>query len=309
MFFCGDFFCASSMSVACTPTSIENITRIELSNGWYDDLRFTKNVTDELSVQIPQEWDWDTMFHAKFDGDTHAGNVKWDLDTVSHVIVKRKKANEFKWMTLKVQKTYTNDDFNIEDVDLTATPTVEYQYAVVPIIDGVEGFYSIDSVEVNADGIVIIDRDELWQTNVTDNYLDNTSVVPNSVVNTMYDTYPTIVSNSNANYEQITVNAQFFPSDDEEGCEMITDDIGRIINYNRRAKMFLRNKNVKLLKSESGENWLVFVTTPPSDTATDHYANRKISFTCTEVGSVESEEDLWESGVLDASVTENWWNK
>lgn len=309
MFFCGDFFCTDVMSVACTPTNIDNITRIELSDGWYDDLRITKNVNEELSATIPQNWDWDTIFHAKFEGNTSAGNVNWDLNTVSHVIVKRKKINDFKWMTLKVQKTFSIEDFNIKDIDLTATPTCEYQYAVVPIIDGVEGFYSIDNVEVNADGIVILDRDEVWQTNISDNYLDNTSIVPCSVVNTMYDIYPTIVSNSHANYEEITVNAQFFPSEDEEGCEIITDDPGRIINYNRRAKMFLRNKNVKLLKSDKGENWLVYVTTPPQDTAVDHYTNRKISFSCTEVGSVESESDLWEAGLLHESSTEPWWNK
>ena len=308
MFFCGDFFCASTMSVACAPTSIEDITRVELSNGWYDDLRFTKNVEEELSARIPQDWDWDTLFHAKFDDSTSAGNVNWNLDTVSHVLIKRKKANEFKWITLKVQATRTLEDFNLRDIDLTATPTNEYQYAAVPIIEGVEGFYSIDNVEVVADGVVIADRDEIWHTNITDNYLDNTSVVPNSVVETMYDRYPTIVCNSEANYEQITVNAQFIPFEGENACEIV-EDVGKIINYNRKAKMFLRNKNIKLLKSGSGENWLVFVTTPPSDSATDHYANRKLTFTCTEVGNVENEEDLWEAGLIHESVTENWWNK
>ncbi len=67
MIFLGDFLCGSVMSIPCTPTDINNITKVELSDGWYDDLRITNNVTEELSSKVNQEWDWDTIFHAKFD--------------------------------------------------------------------------------------------------------------------------------------------------------------------------------------------------------------------------------------------------
>ena len=46
MIFLGSMFCADIMSVTCTPTDIDNITKIELSDGVYDDLRVSKNVTD-----------------------------------------------------------------------------------------------------------------------------------------------------------------------------------------------------------------------------------------------------------------------
>ena len=106
MIFCGSLLCADIMSVACTPTDIDNITRIELSDGIYDDLRVTHNVTEELSSEINQEWDWDTILHAKFDGNTSAGNVDWDLDRVSYLLVKRKKVDEFKWITLEAHDGY-----------------------------------------------------------------------------------------------------------------------------------------------------------------------------------------------------------
>ena len=307
MIFCGSLFSADVMSVVCTPTDIDNITKIELSNGWYDDLRVTKNVEEKLSSEVNQKWDWDTILHTKFDGNTSAGNVNWDLDRVSYLIVKRKKINDFKWITVKVQKVETRDDFNLKDIDITATPNYEYQYAAVPIIDGVEGFYSIDTVEVKISSLLIADRDEVWCTNLSDNYLDNTSIVPQSTITTMYDKYPTIVRNTAANYEEITVNAQFYLFDDTE-CDIIIDDDQRRIDYNRRAKLFLRNENTKVLKGMSGEIWLVYVTTPPQDTAVDDYRNRKITFGCTEVGDIESEEDLFEAGLI-SSVTEEWWNR
>lgn len=306
MICCGSLFCADVMSVACTPTDINNITRMELSDGMYDDLRVTHNITEELSSEVNQEWDWDTILHAKFNSNTSAGNVDWDLDRVSYLLIKRKKVNEFKWITLEAHETKTIDDFNLRNIDITATPNYEYQYAAVPIINGVEGFYSIDTVKVLINSLFIGDRDEVWCTDISDNYLDNVSQVPQQSVVTMYDRYPTIVRNTAANYEEITVNAQFFPTEDD-GCTINLDgDEQKRVYYNNRAKMFLRNGNTKILKSMDGNIWLVYVTTPPSDTAVDDYKNRKITFTCTEVGDVNDEEDLYEAGLITAES--QWWN-
>ena len=306
MMFFGDFFCGSVMSVACTPTNIDNINRIELSNGWYDDLRVTHNVTEELSAEVNQDWDWDTILHAKFDSSVGAGNVLWDLDKVSHLLVKRKKTRDFKWTTIKVQEVETLEDFNLRDIDITATPNYEYQYAAVPIIDGVEGFYSIDTVDVKTSCILIADKDEIWMTGITDNFFDSTSVTPNSVVETMYDTYPTIVRNTAANYEVISINASFYPSD-ENGCQIIVDDDVKRIEYSDKAKMFLRNGKSKIVKSQDGRCFLCYVTTPPTDTADSDYRNRKISFSVTEIGSIDDEEDLFLCGISD--VPQQYWNR
>ena len=307
MFFCGGLLCADIMSVACTPTNIDNINKIELSNGWYDDLRVTKNVTEELSSKVNQDWDWDTILHAKFDGDVSAGNVNWNLSKVSYLLVKRKKSKDFKWTTVKVQKVSNRDDFNLRDIDVTATPGYEYQYAAVPIIEGIEGFYSIDTVDVKTNSLVITDKDEIWQTMVTDNYLDNTSVVPNSLIETMYSKYPTVVRNTAANYEKIQVNATFLPLEDDD-CTIDFDDDQKRIEYNNKAKMFLRNDKIKILKSMSGDIWLCYVCDPPSDTAQDNYKNRKLTFGLVEVGNPDSEEDLWYAGFI-PTVTEEWWNR
>ncbi len=83
-------FCADVMSVPCTPTDLDTITKIELSGGWYDDLRVTQNVTEELSSEINPYWDWDTILHAKFNGNTSAGNVDWNYQEVSHLLIKRR---------------------------------------------------------------------------------------------------------------------------------------------------------------------------------------------------------------------------
>lgn len=306
MMFFGSMMCADIMSVPCTPTDINDITRIELSNGVYDDLRVTKNVEEELSSEVNQEWDWDTILHAKFDNHTGCGNVNWNLSAVSHLLVKRKKINDFKWTTVRVQEVETKEDFNLKDIDITATPNYEYQYAAVPIIDGVEGFYSIDTVEVKTNSILLADKDEIWNTAVSDNFFDSTSVVPNSVVTTMYDTYPTIVRNTNANYEEFSVSASFYPVD-EAGCVVMVEDDKQRIEYSDKAKMFLRNGKAKIMKSMDGRCALTYVTTPPVDSADGDYRNRKITFTLTEVGHIDDEECLYNCGIID--VPSPYWNR
>ena len=307
MMFFGDLLSGNVMSVPCTPTDIDNITKVELSNGWYDDLRITHNVEEELSSEVNQDWDWDTILHAKFDDSVGAGNVLWNFDTVSHLLIKRKKVDDFKWITLEVHKIETIEDFNIRNIDKTAKPNYQYQYAAVPIKNGVEDFYSTCDVEVKSNCLVIIDKDEIWYTNLTDNYLDSTSVTPNTVVETMYDTYPTIVRNTNANYETIDVSAQFFPVSEDDNCSIDIENDQRRIDYSDKVKMFLRNGKAKILKSEDGRCFLGYVTTPPTDTADSDYRNRKISFSITEVGNIENEQDLYDNGFSD--VTQEWWNK
>ena len=71
--------------------------------------------------------------------------------------------------------------------------------------------------------------------------------------------------------------------------------------------MFLRNGKAKILKSEDGRCFLGYVTTPPTDTADSNYRNRKISFSITEIGNIENEQDLYDCGFSD--VTQEWWNK
>jgi hypothetical protein len=307
MIFMESFFCGESASVACTPTSIAQITKVTLSNAWFDDIRMTRNTDETISERVQQFWDYDTIMHAKFDNDTYAGNVKWDIERVSYLLIKRKKITDFKWTTIDykdVQEATEVEEYHIEGIDITAVPGYTYQYAVVAIVDNVEDEYSIDTVEVKCHGIVMADATALYYTYLTDMFLDNVSVTPNSVVETMYDRYPTIVRNTLANYEQVTVNAEFIPYVDE--CEFdYGDDVLRN-KYNKEVKMFLRNGYTKILKSENGQIWLGYITTPPSDSADQYYYTRKVTFTLTETGDTDSEKYLYKAGIID--VPQTFWS-
>lgn len=309
MIFLESFFSGEVDSVACTPTTIEPITHVKLENAWFNDIRITTDLEEEISSDVYDKWNYDTKMHAKFDGDTYAGNVKWDIERVSYLLIKRKKTNDFKWTTIDYKDVQLAEDvseYNLEGRDITAVPGYEYQYAVVAIVDNVENEYSIEKVDVACHGIVIADATALYHTYLTDMNLDNTSVTPNSVVETMYDRYPTIVRNTLANYEQVTVNAEFMPYEDAEECDIDYSDDALRTKFNKEAKLFLRNGYTKILKSSDGQIWLGYVTTPPSDTADQIYYTRKITFTLTETGESDSEKYLYKAGIID--VPENFWS-
>ena len=309
MIFFGSFLNADIMSVACSPTDIEDINKIELSNGIYDELFATNDVESELVQNIRQEWDFNTILHATFDGNALAGNINWAIDSVSDIAIKRRKVGEFNWITLETKEVNSFDDFSIVGIDKTAAPNYEYEYAVIPVLNGMEGNYSTTiPLKVKTDCLVILDKDEIWSTVITDGFCDEVSNVPNSTVSTMNDIYPTIISNTSANYKTITVTCQFLPTN-EEGCfePSTCSDPAQITSNNNKFIAFLNNKKPKLLKNLDGRIWLVYITTPPTNSADGNYLLRKITFGCTEIGDINSEEDLYYAGLI--TSTEEWWNQ
>lgn len=309
MIFFGSFLNADVMSLACSPTNIEDINKIELSNGVYDELFATNDVESELTENIQQEWDFDTILHATFDGNALAGNINWATKSVSDIAIKRRKVGEFNWITLETKEVNTFDDFSIVGIDKTAAPNFEYEYVVIPVLNGIEGNYSSAlPLKVISNSLVVLDKDEMWATIITDGFCDEVSNVPSSVITTMNDIYPTIISNTSANYKTITVNCQFLPTNEEDCFEYNTySDPAQITSNNNKFIEFLNNKKPKLLKNIDGRIWLVYITTPPTNSADGNYLLRKITFGCTEIGDVNSEEDLYYAGLITA--TEEWWNQ
>lgn len=314
MLFLGTVFGADEMMVPFTPTDISNITKVEIHDGMYDGLYITRNTDMEMTQTPPTEWSFDTIMYADFEDETTmAGNLKVSIEAITNLIIKRKRTDEFKWITIDAKEILHDPEMTVEEMvaqmdmkgaDLTATIGYEYEYAAVPVLNGSESVYSTATDKCLSNGIVILDADEIWVTEFMDNNFDTTAVVPNSVIETMWDKYPTIVRNTEANYETIQITASFIPGGAD--CTTEWDDEVVMMQWNRKAYDFLRNDKPKLLKATDGRIWLVYVTTPPSDTWDQSTELRKLTFTCAEIGNVNSEEDLWDAGLINAG--EEWWN-
>lgn len=307
MLLLGSTFLGGDLACAMTPTGITDINYVEIKNGIYDDLYLTKATDFELSNECPKAWDFDTCLYAPFSNNTNAGNVDWNLETVSHLVIKRRTIGEFNWITLETKEIHALEDFQMNGVDYTNVSGADYEYAVVPVLYGVEGNYSTSQVHSYFSGVIIIERDKSYHTDITDGFGDYTRNIPSATIELLNSKYPVFIRNSIANYDTGTFTGNFMPASD--GCTFdttIDGDFSRV-SYQREIMDIISDGIPKLLKFPDGRAKLVQVTPNPTDNADTVYNNRVISFSWVEIGDINSEEDLYQYGYINA--TEEWWIK
>ena len=288
--------------------SIENMNYIELKNGIYDDLYLTRATDFTLDSKITEGWTFDTILWAKFNGNTNAGNVDWSVDTVSHLLLKRRTGDRFVWNTLVVKEILSIDDFNIYYNDYTTASGAVYEYAIVPVLHGTEGIYSSCMVESAFDDLFIIEDSLVYSTDITDGFCDTTRNVPSAAVELLNSKYPIFIRNSIANYDSGTCKGSFVPFEEDECTRDFSAERDyKRITFQKNTMDILADGIPKILKLPDGRIWLIQTTPNPTDTAEDAYNNRYITFSWVEIGDIDSEEDLYYLGL--SEVTEEWWNK
>ncbi|MCM1232116.1 MAG: hypothetical protein NC489_18500 [Ruminococcus flavefaciens] len=307
MFICGSNFVGGALACALTPTGIEDINYVEIKNGIYDDLYITKDTDFEITNECPKEWDFNTILWAKFNNTTNAGNVDWNLETTSHIILKSRVDGQFKWKTIAVKETKVIEDFIINYPDYFVASGQPVEYAIVPVLNGCEGIYATTNTISKFSKMFLIEGDTVWGTEITDGYCDTTRNIPSSNVELLNRKYPIFVRNTIANYDTGNCKGSFVPLD-EESCEFAYDseqDYWRT-KYQHEFMDYVCDSIPKILKLPDGRLWLVQVTPNPTDTANQQYNDREISWSWVEIGSVHSEEDLYYLGF--SEITEEWWN-
>ena len=308
MLFCGSGFAGGELACALTPTGLENINYVELKNGIYDDLYISKATDFELTAKCPEEWDFDTILWAKFNHTTNAGNVDWNLETTSHIILKSRPEGRFKWKTIAVKETKSIEDFVLNYPDYLVASGQTMEYALVPILYGMEGDYATTFATPKYTKMFLIEDQIVWGTEITDGFCDTTRNLPSSTVELLNSRYPLFIRNTIANYDTGSCKGSFVPLD-ETSCEFTyeeSQDYQRI-KYKRDFMDFICDGIPKILKLPDGRLWLVQVTPSPSDAANGTYNDRQISWNWVEIGNVNSESDLYYLGF--SKIEAEWWDE
>lgn len=311
MFVCGLDYCGSKFSPCITPTGIDTITYVSLENGLFDDLYITKATDFEFHAKLPEDWDFDTILWAKFNNSTNAGNVDWDLDKVTYLIIKKRIRNEFTWKTIAVKEITSIEDFSIYHNDYTSGNGEESEYALVPVMyANEEGNYNTVMVKSEFSKLFLIEHDIVYGTEISDCFINTTRNIPSSNVELLNSRYPIFVRNTIANYDTGDFGGTFMPAEDEDG-ECIEPDYSSDGDYartrfQREVMDFICDGVPKILKAIDGRKWLIQVTPNPTDNAEDAYNNRTVNFQWVEIGNLDSEEDMYYLGVSD--VPPEWWN-
>lgn len=303
MIFLGMFLSGDEMSIPCTATDGTDITYVQLENGKYDNLYITKKVSDSLTPDFPEGWDFDTILYAKFNGNAHAGNVDWSVETVSHMLIKRRRIEDFTWHVLAVKAIHDKTDFVLQGTDYTNAAKTYYEYAVVPSFYGIEGNYDAMKVYSDFEDIFLVSQNGMVHTCLTDGYCDMSRNTPSTILQTIHSKYPSRIRNSAASYDTGTFNGSFLAYSPIER-EYITEDKSRT-DYQSNIIEFLSDGMPKLLKHFDSRLKLISIDESVSNNANGHYQNRDFSFQFTEIGNSDSEKDLYESGL--SNVSEEWW--
>lgn len=294
--FLGYNFLLDKNALDYVPTNINNLNSVQIQNGVYDELYITKDVSQDYNTNIP-EWNYDTIFDAKFEGNLSAGNLQFLSNTISEIRIKRRKKGDFNWIT--IGKIVINDFSDINNIvfnDYFNENNIEYEYAFVPVVEGAEGEYIINSVFSQFDGIYIADIDSIYKMYSGVSYGATTRVQQVGVFEPFGRKYPIIVSNSKLNYEQGSMSGNVLPSNYLE--ERVFDKIE--IKKEKNAILdFLTNGKPKILKDWNGNIWCVFITDSPS---VEYDKNSSLSlvsinFNWTEIGDLNIQED-WDNNDL-----------
>lgn len=311
MFVCGYDYCGCENTPCVTPTCIDDINYVELYDGLFDDL-FITNATDfEFDSELPGDWDFDTILWAKFNASTNAGNVDWNLDTVSYLTIKKRIKNEYTWKTLVVQETTELEDFSMYYNDYTSAAGETSEYALVPIMYSTEeGSYNTVSIQSEFSKLFLIENDIVYGTEISDCFVNTTRNIPSANVELLNYKYPIFVRNSIANYDTGEFSGSFMPggSEGDECVELDYSSSGDYVRtrFQREIMDFICDGIPKILKLPDGRKWLIQVTPNPTDNADEIYNDRTVNFSWVEIGDVDSEEDLYYLGVSD--VAPEWWS-
>lgn len=287
------------------PTCVDNV---RIAGAIYDTIRLDNSVNDAPSFEISDKWTEDSRILALFKGNLYAGNVNLDVKHTTDIIVKRRKNGEFTWFNMYDIPVVDTNSFNFHIVDRYPSALIDYQYAIVPIINGLEGEYSFgyddltdnDYIHCEFDGVVIMDQDVEYSsfyettTEFTKNHTKNPVVTLNSKL-------PYIVSNGINNYYSGTIG----------GVWMLIENCSKILKldsmlYREEFLDFLVNDNFKIMKLYDGRTYMVQITDTPTDSNSEHPDKHTISFNFTECGDPLSNEDMYLNGFL--NISEAWWN-
>lgn len=288
--FMGCYSCGSGEAFSYTSTNINSITYISISNGVYDELFGSDNADIEMS-DTSKTWDYDTRFYAKFQWNLMAGNVDYTASTVSAVRIKRRKNEEQHWTTIFNIPIERNEDFNFELFDRYAQGSQEYYYAMVPVIEDVEGNINKNSIKSEFKNYFIIDKDISYPIifNTGLNIELNKNV---GIVNTLGKKYPFVISNGLSQYKTGTFKFSLAPMID---CEI---DFDNGYKYRTQFEDWIRNGKPKILKDWTGQIFMISLTSSiPIDYSFYDLPAYQIQFT--EVGDPLNMNDMYNNNLTD----------
>lgn len=294
-------FCRDINSLDPTPTNVNNIYRIMITDGIYNHVNVSSDVTSAYNKQPPTAWDVNTIFDCNFENNISGGNIDELIQDITSIRIKRREKGAFEWLTIKEIEVSDSDDFRFVFTDNLNLNLVEYEYAFVPVTSGIEGAYTIQSIWSEFAGVFICDVNTVYKFMQGVQYDTNDMVQKTGVFTPFGREYPVIVSNGLLRYQTGEISGLVIP-DTFEDTGIISRE--QVVAQRSALLKFLTNKQAKIIKDWNGNAWLCYIT----DNISTSYSRGSgmgvvsVSAKWTEVGDVKSKSDLYNNGLIPSEV-------
>ena len=288
-------FISDGNSLDPFPTNVEDVEEISISNGIFNDLLLTQDVTSEYSTEVPDEWDIYTRLLAGFDNSFSGGSVDYNINEITSIRIKRRKLGEFVWNTIYEQPINNIQDIVFSGQDYFAINKEEYEYAWVPVLNNNEGGYVVESIVSNFKGWFIADADTIYKFMMGVQYGPSQQTQQVGIYNPLGQKYPIYIANGANNYQTGSFTGKVV------GNYETTHVFNRkemVLQKNALVE-WLTNKRAKVLKDSNGNAWLLFVTGSPSVSYDAQWGNgmMELSFQYGEIGNLEDATDMQNMGL------------
>ena len=295
---CGYDFCKDENTLNPTPLSSSNYNFTMLKNGIFSHWYVTNDGEYPYSQEEPTTWDYLTIMNANLNGNLQAGNVSLLGDDIEGIKVKRRKIDSYDWITLKyipVDELFESTTFSFNDY-LNQNDTT-YEYAFVPIINGVEENYITNTIASKFEGVFICDSETIYKFYNGVQYGSLERVQKIGVLEPFGSKYPVVVSNGMINYNKSSLKGTILNNDFENSHIIRRKEIAE----KREALLnFFTNKKAKILKDWNGNFWLMIIVDSPSVEFVNNYGMgiSNISANWIEIGDPYNQQDLYNTGLL-----------
>lgn len=234
---------------------------------------------------------------------TAISGTETDITQVTKVIIKRKIASEFLFLTVYQKNIADVSELSIEMNDALCRNNTEYEYRVEYKNDtDVTVDYATQRVVSKFNCLVLLDKDKVYTCPLNCSAIGFNTIKPYVVNAPLHSVKPSYYCNTIINYDEGTCKGTFVDIDDTgNNIEFVYENNWK---YRKNFKNWLMEGNAKVIKSVSGEMWLVGIKTDTiSDSSLFSDAEidgaRLIEFGWVEIGDVDSENDLYDNDIIE----------
>lgn len=284
------------------PVTPLNYKKLTVQNAVFDELYATNDVIEHFDGSIPNDWTFDTIIHATFNGHLNAGNVNFTESIVEAVRIKKRTKYDNRFKTIYEKKIITNEDLSIEILDfLEPIGTVEYAY--VPIISGAEGDYLMNIAESSFEGYFLCEKDKSYPLLLNASYNQQVNYETGQV-KPLGRKYPITIINGDTGYKSGDMEGLFIQKSKN------SLNIKNVFDYRNHVYDFITNNQPKILKDEEGNLLIVHISgnITESDRRYFYHENNggfyyvKTKLSWVECGNAFHIGDLYDNNLIDTDL-------